>query len=270
KRNRLKFKKSVADAAVDGVVPEGHLRTPAHAFQDVLTWLERLDDGEVETITRRPIRVPLPTDDLSAVNQRQAHYGDFSRINNTWNRRKSDKTHEALQRNPEEWEHYHTMYREARASWTITPYEELIRWLNDREGLVVGDFGCGEAKISAAVADRHVVYSFDHVAINDDVTACDMANVPLDDETLNVAIFSLSLMGANFTEYVREGHRTLKIDGQLHIFESTSRFSDREAFVAGLKQMGFDQFAVENRWKFTYIRALKASRAPKQSVELRF
>ncbi|MEK6237031.1 MAG: DEAD/DEAH box helicase, partial [Planctomycetales bacterium] len=47
KRNRLKFKKSVADAAVDGVVPEGHLRTPAHAFQDVLTWLERLDDGEV-------------------------------------------------------------------------------------------------------------------------------------------------------------------------------------------------------------------------------
>jgi len=32
------------------------------------------------------------------------------------------------------------------------------------------------------------------VAANDDVTACDVAHVPLDDETLDVAIFSLSLM----------------------------------------------------------------------------
>jgi len=270
KRNRLKFKKSVADAAVDGVVPEGHLRSASQAYQDVMKWLERLDSGEVESIMRRLITVPLPTDDMAAVKQRQSRYGDFSRINNTWNRRNSGKTHDVLQQNPEEWEHYHTLYRESRAKWATVPYEELIRWLRDREGLVVGDFGCGEAKVAEAVADRHVVYSFDHVAINDDVVACDMANVPLDDETLNVAIFSLSLMGSNFADYLREGHRTLKIDGQLHIFESTSRFSDREAFVRGLKQMGFDPFEVEDRWKFTYIRALKASRVPNQTVELRF
>ena len=195
KRNRLKFKKSVADAAVDGVVPEGHLRSPSQAYQDVLKWLERLDAGEVESIMRRPITVPLPTDDVAALKQRRSRYGDFSRLNNTWNRRSSVKTHEALTENPEEWEHYHTLYRESRATWATVPYEEMIRWLQEREGLVVGDFGCGEAKLAEAVADRHVVYSFDHVAINDDVTACDMANVPLDDDSLNVAVFSLSLMG---------------------------------------------------------------------------
>ena len=43
KMQRLRFKKSIADAAVDGVVPEGHLRTPAQAFQDVVGWLERLE-----------------------------------------------------------------------------------------------------------------------------------------------------------------------------------------------------------------------------------
>ena len=64
--------------------------------------------------------------------------------------------------------------------------------------------------------------------------------------------------------------RTLKIDGQLHIFESTSRFADRDAFVSGIKQLGFDQFAVEDRGKFTYISALKARRAPNETVELRF
>jgi superfamily II DNA or RNA helicase len=36
KMQRLAFKKSIADAAVDGVVPEGHLRSPAQAYQDVL------------------------------------------------------------------------------------------------------------------------------------------------------------------------------------------------------------------------------------------
>lgn len=134
----------------------------------------------------------------------------------------------------------------------------------------IGEFGCGEAKIAEAVADRHTVYSFDHVAINDDVVACDISNVPLDDDTLDVAIFSLSLMGSNFADYLREGHRTLKLDGQLHIFESTSRFSNRDGFVRGLKQLGFDQFAVEDSWKFTYIRALKARHAPKEAVEIRF
>ena len=271
KLNRIKFKKSVADAAVDGVVPEGHLRTPGQAYQDIMQWLERLDSGEVEAITRRTITVPLPTDDLAEVKKRQSRYGDFSRLNNTWNRRNSGKTHEALQRNPEEWEHYHTLYRESRATWATVPYEELIRWLREREGLVVGDFGCGEAKIDEAVSDRHFVHSFDHVAINDDdVVACDMANVPLDDDTLDVAVFSLSLMGSNFADYLREGHRTLKLDGQLHIFESTSRFSNRDSFVESLKQMGFDQFAVEDRWKFTYIRALKTNRVPNKTIEMCF
>ncbi len=50
-----------------------------------------------------------------------------------------------------------------------------------------------------------------------------MAHVPLEDESLDVAIFSLSLMGANFTDYLREAHRSLKLDGHLHVIEATSR-----------------------------------------------
>jgi len=39
---------------------------------------------------------------------------------------------------------------------------------------VVADFGCGEAKIARSVPN--VVHSFDLVALNEHVTACDMAN----------------------------------------------------------------------------------------------
>ena len=75
--------------------------------------------------------------------------------------------------------------------------------------------------------------------------------------SLDVALFSLSLMGANFTDYLREVWRVLKLDGQLHVFEATSRFSNRDAFVAGLKKLGFAIVEVCDARKFTHIRAVK-------------
>jgi ubiquinone/menaquinone biosynthesis C-methylase UbiE len=106
--------------------------------------------------------------------------------------------------------------------------------------------------------------------VNDDVIACDMAHVPLEDETLDVAVFSLSLMGANFADYVREAHRTLKLDGKLHVIEATSRFSDRQQFLKALELLGFAVVTVEDKWKFTHIRAEKTERKPREGVEIRF
>ena len=77
-------------------------------------------------------------------------------------------------------------------------------------------------------------------------------------------------MGANFTDYLREAWRVLKLDGQLHIFEATSRFGNREAFVAGLKQFGFAIVEVRDAWKFTCIHALKTDRVLAQDVNLSF
>ncbi|MBN4056311.1 DEAD/DEAH box helicase family protein, partial [Rhodothermus sp. AH-315-K08] len=270
KMQRIRFKKSIADAAVDGVVPEGHLRTPAQAYRDVIGWLERLERGETAVIERRRIVVPLPDDDNADVEKRLARYGDFSKMNQRWNASKSTKTFERLEAAPEEWEQYHSLYRNARENWTVVPFDEIIEWCQRRKGYVIGDFGCGEAQLAAALSDRHVVHSFDHVAINDAVVACDMAHTPLEDAVLDVAVFSLSLMGSNFSDYIREAHRTLKIDGHLHIVEATSRFEDPEAFAASLSSLGFDVIDVRDLWKFTYIRAIKADREIVDDARLSF
>ncbi|OKH40360.1 hypothetical protein NIES2119_01675 [[Phormidium ambiguum] IAM M-71] len=270
KMQRLRFKKSIADAAVDGVVPEGHLRTPAQAYQDVITWLERLESGELQIITRPKIIIPIPDTDPADVQRRLRRYGDFSQMNRLWNQTHSAKTHQRLQENPEEWAQYHTLYQESRQDWAIVPYEEMIRWCQKESGYVIGDFGCGEAKLAEAISDRHTVYSFDHIAINNNVIACNMAHVPLNDEELDVAIFSLSLMGSNFTDYLREARRTLKLDGQLHIIEATSRFGDREQFCTDLEALGFAIISVEDMWKFTHITARKTYRKPQAGVELKF
>ena len=269
KLRRIEYKRSIADTAVDGVVPEGNLRTPAQAQRDVMAWLERLDRGETAEVVRMRIVVPL-SDKPADVKRRLAKYGDFSTMNARWNTSKSETLARRLDKNPEEWADYHTFYRKARESWTIVPYEQMIQWAEEREDLVIGDFGCGEALLGAAVSDRHTVHSLDHVAINDTVLAGDMAHTPLDDESLDTAIFCLSLMGANFSDYLREAYRTLKLDGSLHIWEATSRFDDPERFVRELAQLGFKAFPPEERGSFTYIEARKTLRSPTEGATLRF
>lgn len=269
KMNRLRFKKSIADAAVDGIVPERHLRTPGQAYQDVMAWLSRLDGGDIREISRRRIE-SLLAEATDAGKSTRRSYSTFSGVNHRWNTSKSSATHERLRRDPREWAQYHADYRDARADWALIPYEDFIAWAERRSSYAIADFGCGEARIAEAVSDRHTVHSFDHVAATEHVIACDIAHVPLEDDSIDVAVFSLSLMGSNFTDYLREAWRTLRLDGHLHIYEATSRFADRQAFARNLAALGFEVVRVADRWKFTYIYALKTDRRPDPSIELTF
>ena len=51
-----------------------------------------------------------------------------------------------------------------------------------------------------------MLISFDHVAINDKVIACDIKSVSecVNDDGLDVVVFSLSLMGKNWSDYIIE------------------------------------------------------------------
>lgn len=255
---RLQNKQTVADAAVDGVMPDGQLRTESQAFRDLRKWLERLKTGEQKPIVRPRIFVPLPDTDPADVQRRNVNYGDFSRMNARWNTSYSKTNYERIQNNPEEWMQYHTLYQEARKTWSILPYQESIKWLQKRSDLVVGDFGCGEALISKALADKHTFHNFDFIAINNSVIECDVSQVPLEDSCLDVAIFNLSLMGLNSDDYLREAARTLKLDGQLWIYEVTSHFKSLKEFSALLERLGFRIIDSNEDWKFWHIRAIKS------------
>jgi hypothetical protein len=159
--DRVQFKQSIADAAVDGVIPDEHMRTPAQAYIDTMRWLERLETGEVKEIRRRKVHIPL---ELEEIKNRVARYGDFSKMNARINTSRSQTTHARLEKDPKEWEAYHALYREARKSWQVVPYQEIATWCRHRPHFVVGDFGCGEAPLAQALPEN-VVHSFDHVAV---------------------------------------------------------------------------------------------------------
>lgn len=255
---RLQNKQTVADAAVDGVMPEGQLRTEAQAFRDLRKWLGRLKDGEQKTIVRPKIFVPLPEVNEADVRRRIVRYGDFSRMNARWNTSYSSTTFQRLQSNPEEWMQYHTLYQNARKTWGIIPYEETIKWLEKRANLIIGDFGCGEAIIAKSLSGKHTIYSFDYVSFDDSVTECDISKVPLGDSELDIAVFNLSLMGLNSKDYLQEAVRTLKLDGQLWIYETETHIKDVAAFVGMLESLGLNIIENYINWKFRFVRAIKS------------
>ena len=78
KLHRLEYKKSIADAAVDGVVPEGNLRTPTQAQQDIMDWLARLETGNVTEVPAARASRSRCSGEPGEVERRVARYGDFS------------------------------------------------------------------------------------------------------------------------------------------------------------------------------------------------
>lgn len=61
--------------------------------------------------------------------------------------------------------------------------------------------------------------SFDHVAINDEVTACDITKLPLEDEAVDFAVVCLALWGPNWAETLSETVRVLGHRGRLLLAE---------------------------------------------------
>jgi len=256
KLNRLKFKRTLADCAVDGLLPEKNLVSAVQASREAIRWLARLERGEISCVTRRDLnRILLPIE----IKKRQTKYGDFSKQNQKINTEKSSTTHKRMLKNPEEWHEYHRNYREERKDWRIIPFDEWIKRikkLSDR--FVIGDFGCGEAKIAESIGSR--VINFDHVAIDSSIISCDMSDVTeyVKKGGLDVALFSLSLMGKNWQDYLKEASRCLNENGLLFVSETTNSLSKRlEPLREEIKKLGFEIYKDDEIGAFTFIEARK-------------
>lgn len=96
---------------------------------------------------------------------------------------------------------------------------------------VIADLGCGDARIAQtlkASGDTTVLHlkllSYDLHSPSSLVTKADISNLPLADNSVDVAIFCLALMGTNWISFIEEAHRVLHWKGEIWIAEIKSRF----------------------------------------------
>ncbi|XP_044259168.1 ribosomal RNA-processing protein 8 [Tribolium madens] len=171
------------------------------------------------------------------------HAARFRYLNEQIYSSDSKEAHKIFKDDPDAFKAYHEGYRQQVAKWPLNPLDAIIRSVQKMPKThVIADFGCGDAKLAQSVNQK--VHSFDLVPVNEAVTACDMAHVPLDNNSIDVVVFCLSLMGTNLHDYLLEANRVLVPGGILKIAEVESRFDDVNQFIEGVKRFNF-----KNTWK---------------------
>ncbi|KAF7218439.1 uncharacterized protein rrp8 isoform X1 [Nothobranchius furzeri] len=173
-----------------------------------------------------------------------------------------------FQQDPRAFWVYHKGYTAQVQRWPANPVDAIIAYIKKKPvSLVVADFGCGDGKIARSVKNK--VHSFDLAATSELVTVCDMANVPLADGSVDIAVFCLSLMGTNLVDFLTEACRVLKTGGVLKIAEVASRFDNVRDFTSTLTRLGFKLTSKDTENSHFYsFEFVKTENAPKNRKKL--
>ncbi|KAL1638144.1 25S rRNA (adenine645-N1)-methyltransferase [Diplodia intermedia] len=133
---------------------------------------------------------------------------------------------------------------------------------------IVADLGCGDAALATKL-QPHLqslnlrVHSFDLAAPSPLITKADIANLPLPDGSVDVAVFCLALMGTNWLDFIDEAWRVLHWKGELWVAEIKSRFGR----VSNTREKKVVDHSVGKRQKKKVEAARKKSGADKKDKE---
>ena len=171
------------------------------------------DDSEDSEDDAPPVnpefKASKPNKKLSLVDKMRAKLsgGQFRMLNEALYTTTGDKALAMVENEPGMFSAYHAGFREQTKEWPVRPVDACLKWLKTQpKTLAVADFGCGDAEL-ARRAPQKTVHSFDLESEAEGVLACNMANVPLGDNSVEIAVFSLSLMGTDYGKFMEEAHR---------------------------------------------------------------
>ncbi|KAL6896359.1 hypothetical protein GGI43DRAFT_410883 [Trichoderma evansii] len=181
----------------------------------------------------------------------------FRHLNETLYTAPSEESFKLFQESPEMFDEYHEGFRRQVKVWPENPVDSFLKDIRTRANIrqphgkgrpnapqvklidshlprtgptcTIADLGCGDARLAESLqADKDKLHldvrSFDLQSPSPLVTKADIANVPMEDGSVNVAIFCLALMGTNWLDFVEEAYRLLHWKGELWVAEIKSRF----------------------------------------------
>lgn len=172
----------------------------------------------------------------------------FRHLNETLYTKPSAQAFHLFEESPEMFQEYHEGFRRQVNVWPENPVDgyvaDIIRRGQPTRGkaragpqllrtngtCTIADLGCGDGKLAENLQAekkklRVEVLSYDLQSPSPHVTRADIANLPLHNGSVNVAIFCLALMGTNWLDFIDEAYRVLHWKGELWIAEIKSRFA---------------------------------------------
>ncbi|XP_053205270.1 ribosomal RNA-processing protein 8-like [Panonychus citri] len=209
--------------------------------------------------------------------KKQMEYSRFRKMNEFIYSKPSDKGFDFMN-DVTKFKQYHEAYDEIACKWPVKPVDHIIQKIESFAGpdwdkkWIIADLGCGQyPTIKVKLNKKAKVHSFDIISHHKDIIAANMVNVPLDNSSVDIAVYSLSLMATNIKDLMVEANRLLKKHGMLMIAEVSSRFEDLkiEKFEGKLKSFGFQiierEYLPPNNF-FVFINAVKKKNLLKQEI----
>lgn len=256
KKKTLKEKKREKKMKVEGVSNGGVVKddpTPKHT-----TIPKPKFKPQPHTQAAKPASSLTP---LQASMRQKLISARFRHLNQTLYTTPSEHSLSLFSSNPEMFTEYHEGFRRQVEVWPENPVDSYIAQIKERarakggnkykgkdndmdagnlatavaplprtEGTCrIADLGCGDAGISHGLEKekkKHKlqIHSFDLQSPDPLVTKADVANLPMGDDSVDVAIFCLALMGTNWVDFIEEAFRILRWKGELWVAEIKSRF----------------------------------------------
>ena len=231
----IKTKRTLSDAVVDGRFASIFSLNRSKLLRDAV---ESLREGIQDfTITRKKLEVEV-------VETKIREYSSESIITSTHQKAStstSTRMHEWFGEDKSRWKDYHKVREENIKDWVENPITVIAERLNENPGQTIADLGCGMNKLKDLVKDYRAWYSFDHCAVDPSVVEADCSDLHeyLGDESIDSAVFCMSLWGTNYLDSIKEAHRYLKTGGTLYVVEPKDKV-DQLVLLGEVVQLGFN------------------------------
>lgn len=208
-----------------------------------------------------PVPAPPKLTPLQASMREKLISARFRHLNETLYTRPSAEAFNLFKESPEMFTEYHEGFRRQVEVWPQNPVESFLAEVRQRARqrhppknqhrggqqdaakadavqplprnratnvCTIADLGCGDARLASELQRdkgklKLDVLSFDLHSPHPLVTKADIANLPLANGSVDVAIFCLALMGTNWVDFIEEAYRVLRWKGELWVAEIKSR-----------------------------------------------
>lgn len=247
--NIIKTKRTLSDAVVDGRFASVFNLNRKKLLNDAIQSLKNgIDDF---SIARKKLEVDYSID----VNSREYKESVICNIHQKASTSSSKHMNEFFKSNPDKWREYHSIRERNKKEWVEDPIAVIADKLNKNNHQIIADLGCGMNQLKTLVSSYSQWHSFDHYSDDDTVIKADVSDLKeyLQDNSVDAAVFCMSLWGTNYMDYIKEAYRYLNYGGIMYIAEPKDKINQAE-LIGGATQIGFEIISIDvERNGKTYI-----------------
>ena len=236
----IKTKRTLSDAVVDGRFASVFNLNRKKLLNDAIQSLKNgISDFSVA-------RKKIEADYSINVNTREHKESFICNIHQKASTSSSSHMNEYFRSNPDKWREYHSIREENKKEWVEDPINVIAEKLNKNRHQVIADLGCGMNQLKTLVNSYSQWYSFDHYSDDETVIKADISDLReyLQDNSVDAAVFCMSLWGTNYMDYIKESYRYLKNGGIVYIAEPKDKINQSE-LIGGATQIGFKIISID-------------------------